>query len=176
MPSATTVTPAFDRLHDSEQAQVLHQLLDRHPHLRSEAEQASNALLRDVTVAAVADRVSERLTGLELADLAARAGRVPGGYVEPGEAATELVEQALVPVESDLHRCIDLGLRQTARRMLLGLVAGMHRCSNPPEGTVLAHAGPDTLTEHTRWLIDEMQQAGIELDADELEERCPQWF
>lgn len=176
MPSATTLTPVLDRLRDGEQAQVLHELLGRHPQLHSEAEQVAIELLREVTVDAVTDRVTGRLTGLELADLGARAGRVPGGYVEPGEAASELVEGALASVESDLGRCIDLGLRQAARQILLGLITGMHRCSNPPEGTVLAHAGPDTLTEHTTWLVDQMQQAGLVLDVDELQERCPGWF
>lgn len=176
MPSATTVTPAFDRLRGDERTQVLHELLGRHPELRSEVERMAVALLRDVTVDEVIDRVTEGLRGLDLADLAARAGRVPGGYIEPGEAASELVEESVVPVESDLRRCIDLGLQQEAKQMLLGLVVGLYQCSAPPEGTVLAHAGPDTLTEHASWLVDEMHRAGIALETAELDEHCPGWF
>lgn len=63
-----------------------------------------------------------------------------------------------------------------ARTVLLGVVAGLHRCCDARDGTVLAYAGPDTPVEHAAWLVGEALGAGIELDPDEVESRCPDWI
>ncbi|MFU8842007.1 MAG: hypothetical protein ACNA8R_15045 [Nitriliruptoraceae bacterium] len=56
------------------------------------------------------------------------------------------------------------------------IVAGLHRCCDGPDGTVLADAGPDTPVEHAAWLVHKALGAGIELDPDEVESRCPGWI
>ena len=106
-----------------------------------------------------------------------RAGelRVPGGYVEPTDAACELVLEALPPVEAELRRSLELAFMPAARQTLLGLLAGLHRRRSPRDGTVLGHAGEDMTLEHAEWLVDEAARAGLELDADDLESHCPDW-
>lgn len=175
MPPAATPIPVLGRLRPDEQATVLHDLLRQHPALCDDAEQAATALLRSVSADEVATRVTVRLSELGLDELAARAGRVPGGYVEPAEAAYELVLEGLAPIEADLYRCIALDLHLPARQTLLGLLVGLHRCRSPREGTVLAHAGAEVPGDHAAWILAQAGRAGLELDPGELEDLCPGW-
>lgn len=57
-----------------------------------------------------------------------------------------------------------------------GIVAGLHRCCDAPDGTVLAYVGADTPVEHAAWLVHKALGAGIELDPAEVESRCPDWI
>jgi hypothetical protein len=116
-------TPVLDRLRPDEHARVLRELLRGHPELRLGAEQAATALLRQASADEVAGRVVIALGEFGLDDLAARSGRIPGGYVEPTEAACELVLDALAPIEAELRRCLELDLHAAARQTLLGLLA-----------------------------------------------------
>ncbi len=102
MSRAAKTNPILQRLHPAEHAEVLGQLLVAHPDLRDEAERAATVLLERLAAEDVATRVTVQLGALELGQLADRAGRVPGGYVEPTEA--------------DLHRCIELGLPRVGTR------------------------------------------------------------
>ena len=154
---------------------MLRELLRAHPDLRPQAEQTAATLLRRVSAEDVAERVVSALDALALDRLAARAGRVPGGYVEPTEAAYELVLEALAPIEADLQRCIEVGFLPVARQALLGLLAGLHRRRSSRDGTVLSYAGEDVTVEHAAWLVDEAARAGLELSAADLEAHCPDW-
>jgi hypothetical protein len=95
--------------------------------------------------------------------------------VHETKAAYELVEDAIASVREDLRRCIGLGLMDEAARTLLGLVDGLHRCLDAPDGSVLACAGPDTPAELAAWAVEQARRDGVELDADEFEARCPSW-
>lgn len=134
MSAATTLaTPNLDRLRDHERAMVLEELLDASPPLRAAAERQAQALLLAVTAAEVADRVVRALSDLDLDDLAARVGHVPGGYVHETDAAYQLVEQTLAPLEAELTRFIELGLDVVDERVAelvrrarrAGVVAGV---------------------------------------------------
>jgi hypothetical protein len=59
--------------------------------------------------------------------------------------------------------------------ILVGIVGGLYRCRDARDGTVLAYAGPDTPGEHAAWLVRQTLDAGIDLDPDEVESRCPDW-
>jgi len=152
-----------------QQAALLLELLAIHPELAEALEALALARIRDVDADVIARKLEEQLTDLPLDVLAARAGRQPGHYVHETEAANEIVAEALAPLEEDLWRAAALGLRDVARTVLLGIVAGLHRCGDAPEGTVLACAGPDTPSEHAAWLIRQALGAGLDLDVDEVE-------
>jgi len=176
MTTAITSTPALDRLRPQEQAGLLPALLDAHPELAETLEALALARIRDVDADEIAGDLEWRLHDLPLTELAARAGKQPGTYVHETDAANEIVAEALAPYEEDLWRAAALDLPDVARTILLGIVAGLHGCCDAPDGTVLAYAGPDTPAEHAAWLVQKGVEAGIELDPDEVESRCPDWI
>lgn len=175
MATSTTSTPALSRLGPRERADLLPALLARHPEIAETLEALALARIRDVEADGIAGRLAARLRDLPLGELAARAGRQPGTYVNETDAAYEIVVEAIAPFEADLWRAAALELVEVSRTILVGIVAGLYRCRDARNGTVLAYAGPDTPGEHAAWLVRQALDTGIDLDADEVESRCPAW-
>jgi hypothetical protein len=154
----------LDRLKADEAQNVLRRLLAVHPDLGAEAEKFARSLLGDVTFEAIADQVEEAVGAFDLDDLNGRAGRHEWGYVEPTEAAWEILEEAVEPFLSDMKRQIDLGLESEALEICKGVVLGLYRAAHGKEGE-LAQWAPDFPAEaaagaiHT-WLTgDRMKKA-----------------
>lgn len=102
---------------DSERAAVLEALIAGDPTLASRAQAIALAHLEAVALAATINRVSATLLDLDQDDLATRAGKTRYGYVEPTEAAWQLLEEALEPWLQDIRRRAQLGLNNPARRL-----------------------------------------------------------
>ncbi|MGB4802599.1 MAG: hypothetical protein WBV59_08070 [Anaerolineae bacterium] len=85
------------------------------------------ARLRPVDVEEVAAALYDELEALEVEEVWDRAGRTRHGYVEPSEAADQLVKAALAPFLQDLARYQTLGLRAEANRMCEGLLLGFYQ-------------------------------------------------
>jgi hypothetical protein len=147
----------FGVLTPGERAAVLDELLAECPELRARAEQAARRLLASVAAEEIAAEVSSELADLELGDLAARAGRVPGrGYVHETEAAWELVSEVVESFVADVRRRARAGLLDAAAAVAVGIVAGLYDVRDPEDGSVLAYAGPDAPGE----LADEVLGGG----------------
>jgi len=149
----------IDRLNDSERSAVLSILLSAHPELLVEADALAAESLVAVDPDVVAENVMSALRELDMEDLANRAGRHRGGYVEPNEAAWDLVEEAFEPFLLDLRRLAELSHVDAATAAARGLLNGLDRIGEPADGTVLAWAGPDT--------VDHLADA-VRLDAEKL--------
>ncbi len=154
-----SVARNIDRLNDSERSAVLSILLSAHPELLVEADALAAESLVAVDPDVVAENVMSALRELDMEDLANRAGRHRGGYVEPNEAAWDLVEEAFEPFLLDLRRLAELSHVDAATAAARGLLNGLHRIGEPADGTVLAWAGPDT--------VDHLADA-VRLDAEKL--------
>lgn len=169
-------TAALDALHGNESAAVLRALLETHPELRPEADQAARRLLEATTVETVAEDVAWALGYISLDDLAARSGRVRGrGYVHENEAAWELVSEAAEPFIADLRRRAALGLADAAAIVATGIVAGLYQAREQEDGTVVAYAGPDALCELADDVINEATRLGLRLPAGASETYWPEW-
>src|SRR2546426_8267729 len=81
----------LNRLAPEEASTVLGILLKRHPGLRVEAEQVATELVASASVENIAADVFDRVTGVPLDALEGRAGAHSWGYVEPGQAAMDLL-------------------------------------------------------------------------------------
>jgi hypothetical protein len=130
----------LDRLQAGEATQVLRTLLARHPALAAEAEELAKSVVTDVDVQAIADDLEQALLDLDLDDLNARAGRTSWGYVEPTEAAWELVEEVVAPHLDEMKRRITLGLKAAAVAAAQGIVLGLYRCRNQATDGVIGWA------------------------------------
>jgi len=169
-------TPALDALRDDEHTTVLRNLLDAHPELRPEAEQTARHLLEAASIEALADDVSWALDYLPLEDLAARSGPIRGrGYVHENEAAWGLVSEAVEPFIADLRRRARLGLAGAAAVVATGIAAGLYQAREAENGTVVAYAGPDALSDLADGVLNEATKLGLRLPADAAENYWPEW-
>jgi hypothetical protein len=84
---------ALDQLESAEAAFVLRTLLERHGELRSEAEAIARGMLAEISPFSVADDVENAVLQFDSDDLNTRAGNHSWGYVEPSEAAQELLDE-----------------------------------------------------------------------------------
>jgi len=136
------VRRTLERLKSDEAALVLRRLLDVHPDLASEAEETARSLLQEVKYEEIAAEIEDEMRALDYDDLNARAGRHEWGYVEPTEAAWEILEETLEPFCEDMKRHLELGLEAEALEICKGLVLGCYRLSERAGGDVLGWA-PD---------------------------------
>jgi hypothetical protein len=120
----------LDKLDDAEAASVLRKLLDRHSELRAEAEAVARDMLTGISPLSVADEIEDALLQFDYDDLNGRAGRRSCGYVEPSEAAGELLEEALDPFINDMKRYLEAGLEDQACQFCQGILLGLYRIRN----------------------------------------------
>ncbi|MBU2500075.1 hypothetical protein KJ682_01970 [bacterium] len=130
----------LDRLHPVESASVLGALLEMHPELAPDAEELARAAMQEVDVEAVAATVGDAVCHFDMDDLGERSGRRRRGYVEPTEAAWELIQEAVAPFLNDLERLVDLGFRKAAIDMCTGIVLGLYRAARQSTDGPLAWA------------------------------------
>ena len=132
----------LERLKPEEAAGVLRHLLEVHPELASEAEEMARSLLHQVDYEDIAAEIEDEIRALDYEVLNARAGRHEWGYVEPSEAAEEILEETVEPFREDMKRHLELGLEAEALEICKGLVLGCYRLSERAGGDVLGWA-PD---------------------------------
>lgn len=150
---------ALEGLKADEAAAVLRRLLAAHPDLASEAEQIARSLLHEVDYESVAAEIEDEIRALNYDDLNARAGRHEWGYVEPTEAAWEVLEETVEPFREDMKRHLELGLEGEALEICKGLVLGCYRLSEGTGGDVLGWA-PDFPAEAAGHVLEVWYRGG----------------
>jgi len=166
---------ALDALSATEKAAVLDGLLAARPDLREPAEAHAAQLIQEAELAAVADDVESALRWLDINELNTRAGHRPGvGYVDPAEAADEILDEALQPFLDDLHRRVGLGMGSAAKEVAAGILLGLYKCREGGSETLLEYA-PDYATERASVVVSDCAKLGIELPAAELLDLMPGW-
>ena len=149
----------LDSLQPEEAALTLQRLVSAHPELRGEAEHIARSLLGAVSFESVADQVEDAIRQLDLDDLNGRAGGHSWGYVEPTEAAWELLEETVGLFIEDMKRHLGLGLEQEALAICQGIVLGLYRLRNETGDEFLGWA-PDFPAEAAGNLMADWLAAG----------------
>ena len=150
----TVASSVLNRLASGEVASVLRIWLERHPNLTREAQEIAAGLVSSASVEDIADDVCARVTRLDMDDLHGRAGKHSWGYVEPAQAAEDLLEEAVAGHLDDMKRRMDLGLDAGAESVCAGIVLGLLRASRQKSGGILEWA-PDFPAEHAGYVIEE---------------------
>ncbi len=130
-------TSILEKLDGAEAASVLQSLLDRHPELRTEAETIARGVLGEVSLFSVADDVESAVIQFDYDDLNSRAGRHSWGYVEPTEAAWELLDEAVEPFVGEMKRYLEMGLEEQAREVCQGILLGLYRVRDGGSNDIL---------------------------------------
>jgi hypothetical protein len=169
---------ALESLSAVERAGILTALLQAHPELLAEAELLAAGFLSQEDRHAVAADVAYELRALHLSQLADRAGpQWEGGYVDPNEAADEMLDEVVQPFLDDLERRARTGAVQAAREIGFGVLLGLYACRDEDDNDrVLTHAGtPDAVDNLGSQAIRAMRNAGLDVPDDWLAEQCPAW-
>lgn len=171
-------TAALDSLSAVERASILTALLQARPELLAEAELLAAGFLSREDRRAVAEDLADELRALHLSQLADRAGpQWGGGYVDPDEAADEMLDEVVQPYLEDLERRARIGAVQAAREIGLGVLMGLYACRDEDDNDrVLTHAGmPDAVDSLGSQAIRAMKNAGLDISDDWLGDMCPAW-
>ena len=168
-------TPALDTLRVEERAGVLELLLRSTPRVATDAEHIARELLADTSIETVAEEVEWGLRAREADELQGRAGRHRYGYVEPTEAAWEILGEALDPYLKDVERLLRLRMRNAAQDTALGIVAGLYRCRDVDDSELLLSWAPDLPADRADEPLRMLREAGIDVPEGELQELAPEW-
>lgn len=154
---------------------MLDELLRSRPGLRAEAERIVREQLIDTDLEPVAEAVVWELEHLGIDELAERAGKHRWGYVEPTEAAWELLEEAVGAFDREIERLLALDMTGQAVDTALGVVAGLYRGRGRDDGDLLLSWAPDFPLEYAGGVVDRLTDAGVEPPAESIADLAPQW-
>ena len=105
---------------------MLRRLLQAHPELQAEANKVAASMFVEVERSEVADEECSALEAVSTADVGARSGRQRGrGYVDPSEAAWELLGAAVEPFVTRLRQLAGGRLREAATEAGAGILLGL---------------------------------------------------
>ncbi len=154
---------------------MLEELLRARPELHLEAERIAREQLADTDREAVAEELEWKLRSLRSDELRGRAGRQRWGYVEPTEAAWELLDESVDTYGREIERLRALGMTGAAIETALGVVAGLYRCRGCDDNDSLLPWAPDFPVEAAGNVTDGMAKAGIDLSPESLADAAPEW-
>lgn len=170
--------PATRALPPDGAAAVLEALLAAHPELRDEAEDLARETLSAVDLDAVAAEVRAALLAIPLTAIGGRAGRQRGrGYVEPDEAASMLLEEALEPFLDEIARRGRAGLSEAGVEYGLAVLAALYALrDHDGDDSALRWVGADQETwELATSVVLAWDGADIPAPSACVDELCPGW-
>jgi len=147
----------LERLASEEAVAVLHLLLGKHPELRPEVEGMAKNVMSSISIEDIAADVFSAVTGVDLEALHGRAGKHSWGYVEPNEAAWELLEEALDDWVDDMKRKVEADMLTAAQGVCVGIIAGLYNARNVASDGML-NLAPDFPAEHAGYVVQQFVQ------------------
>lgn len=130
----------------------------------------------------IARCVFETMASVDLEALTERAGSHSWGYVEPTEAAEDLLEEVISDWDENMEEDLKAGQMSGAERWLIGIVAGLYRARSTRSDGALGWA-PDFPADHAGCAVREfLKLCGDRLDATARERvmkalysEAPEW-
>jgi len=117
----------IDTLSPTDALAILRALAGSDDQLATRIAGMATARLRGVDPEEVAAALYDELNGLDVEEVWDRAGRTRYGYVEPHQAAEQMIEEIIAPFLEELKKHQALGMNAEANRMCMGLLLGLHR-------------------------------------------------
>jgi hypothetical protein len=117
----------IDHLSPTDALAILRTLADSDEQLARRIAEIATAHLSEVDPEEVATVLYDELSFLEVEEVWDRAGPKRHGYVDPGEAADQMIEEVIGPYLEELKKYQELGMNTEANRMCMGLLLGLYR-------------------------------------------------
>lgn len=173
---------ALEKLRPEEAAAVLNQLLSKHLELKSEAEQLATQMMSTASIEDIAEKIYLEIASIDIEALNGRAGSHSWGYVEPSEAANELLTEAVEDRVEEMKRGLELGLLAPAETLCTGIVQGLYRARDSKSDGALGWA-VDFPAEEASFVVEEflnrcrpsLRKAAYANLMQALPERAPEW-
>jgi len=167
VPKVAQRSSPLKQLKDGEVAALFRSLLTKHPELSAEAETLAASVIGDVAMEDIAQETEDAVRALDLDDLNSRAGSHSYGYVEPTEAAWELIEEAAMPLFEDIQRRLDAGQPDAALATCAGVVLGLYRLRHDASDGCLGWA-PDAPAEMAGEAVCTLRKTLRKMDVPEI--------
>ena len=165
-------TPVLKAMTAVEKGELLDALLTDQPALRDRVEALAAARMLAGDRGAIAEEVESALRSLDIDQLNGRAGYRRGvGYVEPGEAADELLDEALLPFLDDMNRRGTLGMTTAAAECAVGILDGLYRCRDGGSESLLEYT-PDYGSSAHRTSLPGVARSGSTCPSTTLSNSC----
>lgn len=141
---------------------VVRRLLGKHPEFQADANEIAKGILVEVKRDEVAEAVRSALEAVSTGDVAARSGRQRGhGYVDPSEAAWELLNAAVDPYRVRLRRLVEVGLPDAAIECGAGILRGLDEGRGDDECAIFFEA--NFAAETADAVLAEMEDVGLDV-------------
>lgn len=118
----------------------------RHPECVAEIEKIVQETIGRTSFEDVADEVVAEIELLDVSEIGTHSGARSWGYVDPSEAATEMVEEAIAPFVADVRCHAEMGLHEAALEACRGVLLGLYRAERDKVTAVLEWT-PDSIGE-----------------------------
>jgi hypothetical protein len=143
----------IDQLSPDDALAVLKALARDDETLVARIAESATAHLGKVDPEEVAFGLYEELDSLEVEEIWDRAGQSRHGYVSPGEAAGDMVDEVIAPYLGELAKYQKLGMSTEVNRMCMGLLLGLYRFDDESTSTFKEWA-PDTAGIFAETVVD----------------------
>jgi hypothetical protein len=173
-------TPNFlDSISPDDALQILKLMAQRDFEIRKKIDATAREVLANIDVDGVAAQVQMDLELLNVEEVWDRAGSTREGYVEPGDAAWELLEEALHPFMEELAKHKKLSMINEADLLSMGILKGIYQFSKEST-TEFKDWAVDAPEEYFGRVLDDWKKGpsgrkrAIKMEAF-IETRCPDW-
>jgi hypothetical protein len=123
----TTPYEIIDQLSHGQALAILKALAASDEQLANRIAEMGTAYLGQVDLEEVAAVLYDELDALEVEEVWDRAGKTRHGYVEPSEAAYQMVEEVIDPYPEQLEKYQKLGKSAEANTLCKGLLLGLYQ-------------------------------------------------
>ena len=130
-----TITPA-DAL------TILRRVAEQDVEMTKRFENAAMEMLRVVDMESVASQVQMELESLDVEEVWDHSGSTSHGYVDPGDAAWQMFEDALAPFQEQVEKYNRLSMDQEAKFCCMGILKGIYDFDK------------ESSTEYKDWTVD----------------------
>jgi len=141
-PRGTRKARTLELITGTDALAILEILAARSQNLAQEIDAIAKELFSDVEVDEMAASVQAELESLHVEDVWDRSGPMQSGYVDPGEAAWEMFEEALRPFQEEVDKYKQLSMQREADLAYQGILRGIYEFHE------------ESSTEYKKWAED----------------------
>lgn len=153
-------------------------LLARDTEMAKRIEDVALEFLSEVRVEEVATQVRMELEFLDVEDVGARSGRTEHGYVDPGDAAWEMFEEASRTFQEEVGKYQQVEMYEQARLFCVGILKGIYEFDREST-TEYKEWAVDAPGEFFAFVLDDWSKSSTVGDRKEMrkliEVHCPDW-